>query len=93
MSGQVIDTSASYLSNEQDNRYRLEIKICDRVIRRYPYHYQAWNYRSYLLASIGQYEAAAESYRHTLSLKSTEHRVWCNYGAVLEKTGGLRRSG
>ena len=86
ISGQVVDiANTSDLSNEQDNRYRLEIQICDRIIKRYPYHYQAWNYRSYLLANIGQYEAAAESYRHTLSLKSTEHRVWCNYGAVLEK--------
>ncbi|MEA5465445.1 tetratricopeptide repeat protein [Leptothoe sp. PORK10 BA2] len=90
MSGQVIDiASVSHLSHEQDDRYRLEINICDRIIKRYPYHYQAWNYRSYLLASIGQYEAAAESYRHTLSLKATEHRVWCNYGAVLEKLEAL----
>ena len=90
ISGQVIDiASVNHLSHEQGDRYRLEINICDRVIKRYPYHYQAWNYRSYLLASIGQYEAAAESYRHTLSLKATEHRVWCNYGAVLEKLEAL----
>ncbi|MEO0352353.1 MAG: hypothetical protein AAF282_20120, partial [Cyanobacteria bacterium P01_A01_bin.15] len=66
VSGQVIEITnarANHVSHEQADRYRVELNICDRVINRYPSHYQAWNYRSYLLATIGHYEAAAESYR------------------------------
>ncbi|MEO0540689.1 MAG: tetratricopeptide repeat protein [Cyanobacteria bacterium P01_A01_bin.105] len=92
--GQVIDISRarSHHSNQAESRgsdqrdfYEVEIDICERLLACYPNHYQAWNYRSYLLASTEQYAEAAESYRRTVELKATEPRIWCNYGVVLDK--------